>query len=201
MPEIGSYQDGSSKSGAVLPLGEHAVRLASVRLKDGRNFNTGATEDNWEFVFESVNRVSADGRAEVCTVWTNVNYGHDKAKLTLLMDQIFGRRLTREEYKNLDFDRMVGMPGYVMVMPHKKQDGTASTKFGAFRHPDGKTPPSPAEFANITTHAGPQAPVHQPAPIPQPTNPAPFPAVPPQGEIPNPWGAANTNGTGANAPF
>lgn len=208
MPEVGNYQDPNAPktAGAILPQGEHACSLTSVVLGKGKDFNTQVEIDQWEFTFESMTRKDMDGKPEVITLWCGVNYGNDKAKLTKLLDQVFGRSLTREEYRVLDFAKMVGMKGWVMVLPHTKQDGTKTTKFGAFRHPEGVAVPSPSQFAASGAPIIPVAPAAPQAAFPAPSA-APFPTAPAAGTAPNPWGATvpqapiDTNGTGAAAPF
>lgn len=185
MPSKGTYNAGGD-TGTVMPIGDHPCRIVSIEETEGKDYNTGEPIDQYKIKFEHLTKRDGDGKPFVLTLWTGQNYGNEKAWLTKFVDGIFGRALTYAEWQALDFDRLVGLEGMVLVAPHKKQDGTQTTKFAAFRPRPDRPAPLPANYGEVTASA---ARTPQPKAVTPPT---------PDGEIENPWGS---DGTGADAPF
>lgn len=137
----------SGMDAAILPPREHACKLIEVTLTEGKAFQSEEMVPQLKWVFEAVSWKSEDGKPGIITLWTGVRYGDPKAKLTALLDGFFGRSLTGPEAARLDMEKFVGaIKGYVMVLAHKKQDGTMTSKYGGFRWPDGKVSPTPSDF-------------------------------------------------------
>jgi hypothetical protein len=132
-------------SGPILPVGQWPCVLKSVKVVEQRKYQSDEMEEKLQFTFESLKPVN--GEIGLVSVWTGLNYGGSKAKLTELLDQIFGRPLTQEEARAMDLEALAGaIKGYVQVMPHTKMDGTKTTKFGAFIPREGAELPKPSDF-------------------------------------------------------
>lgn len=138
----------SNDDGVILPPREHACELVSIRQEETTDFND-ATKivPQLKFVFESLQWKSPEGKTGIISCYTGVRYGFSKAKLTGLLDSFFGRSLTEQEAGRLDLEKLAGAAkGFVMVLPHTKQDGNKTSKYGGFRFPDGKGPLDPTTF-------------------------------------------------------
>lgn len=147
MPIGIGYRSQDTMDAAILPPREHACRLIAVSVTEGLNFDKTETVQQLKWTFEALKWQSPDGKPGVISLWTGLYYGSPKAKLTGLLDQIFGRSLSEAEASRIDMEKLAGVvQGYVMVVPHKKQDGTMTSKFGAFRQPDNRDPLDPADF-------------------------------------------------------
>jgi len=141
------FRSQDTMDAAILPAREHACKLISVTETEGLSFDKTETVQQLKWTFEAINWKSPEGKPGVISMWSGLYYGSTKAKLTALLDQFFGRSLSQAEASLLDMEKMAGsVKGYVMVVPHKKQDNTMTTKFGAFRLPDNQTPPDPQKF-------------------------------------------------------
>lgn len=145
MPDYGNYSEGGG--GTLLPVGEHACKIAGVRMTMGTKYQSDEEREQYEWIFHSLSRKDAEGEQEIVTHWTGVDYGNEKAKLTLFINSVFGRQLTRQEWRALDLAKMVGAKGMVYVGAHTKTSGIKSVKFGSWRNPDGRPAPTPEQFA------------------------------------------------------
>lgn len=130
----------------ILPPREHACKLVEVKLVEGKEYGTDNPQTQISFTFESIKWRTEDGEPGVITLWTGLKYGDPRAKLTALLDAVFGRSLTQEEARKVDVEKLVGLQGYVQVLPHTKGDGTKTSKFGGFRFPDNVKLPKPEQF-------------------------------------------------------
>ncbi len=163
------YSSNDGADGVILPPREHACELLSVRADETTDFNDPTKMvPQLKFVFSGLQWKSPEGKEGFITCYTGVRYGFSKAKLTGLLDSFFGRSLTEDESKRIDIEKLVGMKGYVMVLPHTKQDGTKTSKYGGFRFPDGKGPLNPSDYFADNYSAG-GSPSPSPAPTPKDT--------------------------------
>lgn len=157
MALTGGYTDPAAAEGSgkpILPVREHAAVLTSLALvendphPDSKEARLGVKVQQFKWTFEGLKWKDPEtGEHGVISLWTGLNYGNPKAKLTPFVDTLFGRPLTATEARKLDYEKLVGkVKGFVQVVPHKKQDGSMTAKFGGFRWPDNMTPPDPADF-------------------------------------------------------
>ena len=152
MPDYGNYNEGGG-GGTLLPMGEHACRLASVSITTGKKYQSDEEQEQYKWEFHSLSRKDVEGAPEIITCWTGVDYGNEKANLTLLINAVFGRQLTRQEWRALDLAKMVSVKGMVYVAAHTKTSGIKTVKFGSWRNPDGRPAPSPEQFAGTISQA------------------------------------------------
>ena len=154
MPIQAGYTDpNASGDFAILPPREHACKLLSVTLTTGKAYQSDEEIEQLKFSFESLQWKDDAGRPGGITLWTGTNYGSARAKLTTFLDSVFGRALSEAESRRLDLEKLAGLKGYVTVLPHTKADGTKTSKFGGFRHPDNATPPKPEDYYLDTEEA------------------------------------------------
>lgn len=182
----------------ILPIGEHPCKLVSVELVPGENPQTKEPNEQIKFTFQSLTwKDPQTGKPGTISQWTGLKYGNNKAKLTALLDMIFGRALSQQEAELVDMEKLVGLKGYAMVVPYTKEDGTPGRKFGGFRHPDNTSSPAPSVF-----YADAQA-VAPPPSRPARTNsrPQPTPTKQEEVDLPNPFGDGAAEGAPAGDPF
>lgn len=146
---------GSSGDAYVVEPGKYAMELVSVDLEQGKPdaFNAGKFYDELKFGFKTLKPMidpedENDGKHGVISHWVRVtrydpNEG-TRSKLTLFLDQLFGRKLTGDEARALAIGKLVGIRGWVVVgaKPSGKGD------FNSFLHDKrAGPPPNPANFA------------------------------------------------------
>jgi len=174
------YSEPGSGSGqfTLLPPGQHAVTIASINRVAGKfpNQKTGVIEEQFKITFEALTRKDEKGNPMVITLWTGLNYGHEKAKLTHLVDQIFGRPLTKSEAPRIRLKSLVGLKGYALVTPVVNADGSSAVKFGSWLAPENR--PLPDVSAHLRAE---ESPMSRPAQTPTPK------AVTEEGDIPDPF--------------
>jgi hypothetical protein len=140
------YSTGSGDF-AILAVGDHPCRLTDLKPVTRPKFQSDEMQQQLQWTFTSLSQTDEEGRPMIISQWTGFGYGAPNAKLTGLLDQFFGRALTEEEIEQMDMERLVGhIQGYVMVLPHTKQDGSKTTKFGAFRAAPQRALPQPKQF-------------------------------------------------------
>ena len=154
------YSSNEDSDKAILPPREHPCALIDVQMVSGLNYEKTAEVQQLRWTFEGTRFQSPDGKPGIISLWTGLSYGYSKAKITSFFDQLFGRSLTEQEARRIDPAKMVGViKGYVMVIPHKKGDGTMTSKFGGFRVPDNAPPTDPEVFYGdedaLGAHSGP----------------------------------------------
>lgn len=142
----------------ILPPREHACKLVGVIVTEGTKYGTTETVEQLKWTWEGLQFKSPDGKPGIISLWTGLFYGSAKAHLTGLYDAIFGRSLTEAEARRIDAEKLVGVvKGYVMVLSHRKADGTMTSKFGGFRPRDGVDPLDPKDFFLDGESGGPTA--------------------------------------------
>ena len=153
----------TSEGGAILPAGQHACILQKVQVIEQKKYQSDEMEERIQFSFEGIKPLPGSEEPGRVSVWTGLSYGAKNAKMTELLDSIFGRALTVAEVNALDLEAMAGVvKGYVLVVPHTKQDGTRTTKFGSFIPAKGQKVPAVADFPLVrTTSPNAQKPLSQ----------------------------------------
>ena len=108
----------------ILPPREHAAELTSIKIVKQRphpksiDAQKGITEiEQLKWTFKGIKYSDPQsGKPGVISQWTGFNYGNPKAKMTPLLNCIFGRSLTSEEAQRLDIEKLVGsVRGWVSV--------------------------------------------------------------------------------------
>ena len=147
MPLLMGYTDPANQGDiSLLPAGQHAVSLLSVKVVESDDLNNpGKTVERFQFTFESL-KPMGDGKPGIISLWTGMKYGHPKGLLTAFINAVFGRPLTQDEARRFDIEKLVGIKGYVLIAPYNKQDGSPSVKFSSWLHPEKRPRPEVAAF-------------------------------------------------------
>ena len=140
----------------ILGPGKHAVEIASIDLEEQEAFGGGAMEKRLKFTFKTLKPLGDDGAEEygeeavgkhgIISAWPRVTAydlgDNSRSGLTILLDQLFGRKLTKEEAQRLSFKKLVGIRGFVVV--GTSQSG--KSRFDSFILPKGKPAPDVAAY-------------------------------------------------------
>jgi len=141
----------------ILGPGKHAMEIASIDLEEQEAFGGGGTmEKRLKFTFKTLKPLGEDGAEEygeeavgkfgIISAWPRVTAydlgENSRSGLTILLDQLFGRKLTKEEATRLAFGKLVGIRGFVVV--GTSQSG--KSRFDSFILPKGKPAPDVAEY-------------------------------------------------------
>lgn len=141
------FTDSTGEGAGILSAGQHPCVLKSVKVVEQRKYQSDEMEEKIQFTFERTKPEPGQEDCGICSVWTGLAYGDSRSKMTALLDNIFGRDLTQAEVRSIDLEAMAGtVRGYVLVVPHTKQDGTRTTKFGSFIAAKGQPLPVPTDF-------------------------------------------------------
>ena len=117
-------EGGVAEERSVAPAGIYSCDLVKIEKVMRRDFNDSNKEiPNFVWQWES-NEVGDDnGSPFRFTKYTKTWFGDDRANLTKLMDQMFGKRLTREEYAKLDSGWLMKQKWDVKVTKEFNQAG------------------------------------------------------------------------------
>jgi hypothetical protein len=140
----------------ILSPGKHAVEIASIDLEEQEAFGSGGMEKRLKFTFKSIKPLGPEGAEEygeenigkhgVISAWprlTAYDLGENtRSALTILIDSLFGRKLTQDEAKRLAITKLVGIKGFVIV--GTSQSG--KSRFDSFLLPKGKPAPEVAQY-------------------------------------------------------
>lgn len=101
----------------LIPEGEHVFTLAGVDevLVESQFSKAGEKVTKWVWSFESEDK-DDDGLPYIHKEWTRTTYGHPKANLTILLNQLLPG-LTTEDANHLNTDNLVGKK-FVGVIRH-----------------------------------------------------------------------------------
>jgi len=122
----------SGTGGGDYPAAEDGVY--TCRMKDiepcqmGSFDDPAVMEDKYRFVFESIEEMDENGKPYRFNKITGRKHGHDKAGLTILLDQMFGRRLTAAEFAALDIEEMQAKKWRVNVELYQNAKGYDQNK-------------------------------------------------------------------------
>ncbi len=163
-----------------LPIGENHVKIANVWTKE--EFNQFKSENElrvkWKFVPSNADEYENQDDVPVLIHTTGIRYGAPNAKLTMLLDQIFGFALGEAEAKKIDLERLVGVTGSIFTSPYTTKDGERIPDFTEWTQSDTELNPSYYYLDSVK-----QTPMERPAPAPAPARPA---AAAPQRPAPAP---------------
>lgn len=86
----------------VAPSGVYKCKLVDVQVTQTTKFQSTEIVDQYQWDFETTEVGNSKGAPFKFRKWTGTTYGPDKAKLTILMDGMLGKRYTAEEFATLD---------------------------------------------------------------------------------------------------
>ena len=130
----GSFQDASSGEYEVAESGTYTCKLIEIETSEQADFNDPTVmKPIYIFKFETTDDFDSSGKPFRFSKFTGRAYGNEKANLTLLFDQMFGRRLSRDEYASIDLDELMAKPWRVMVDEHKTGAGKLVNKIMSVR--------------------------------------------------------------------
>lgn len=106
---MGFFSQNATFSGggdyAVAAPGTYKCALEKVETVQRPSFeDPSIMEGNFRWTFETLEDGDENGRPFRFTYFTKTSYGNDMAKLTKLLDGMLLRRLTQEEFAQLDLD-------------------------------------------------------------------------------------------------
>ncbi len=130
----GSFQEAGSTDFEIAESGTYTCKLIEIETSEQADFNDPTVmKPIYIFKFETTDEFDGNGRPFRFSKFTGRAYGNEKANLTILFDQMFGRRLSREEYSNIDLDDLMEKPWRVMVDEHKTGTGKVVNKIMSVR--------------------------------------------------------------------
>ena len=104
----------------LIPSGEHVLTLMKVdEVEVDNTFKPGERVTKWVWEFDS-DQADEDGVPYTYKYWTKTTYGHPKANLTILLDQMVPD-MTQERAKGLNTDSLTGRKFKAMIR-HEKDD-------------------------------------------------------------------------------
>jgi hypothetical protein len=113
----------------VAEAGNYTCRLNEVERKEGTDYNDPSkAKTDFVWKFETTKDFDSKDRPYRFFKYTGTAYGNDKANLTLHLDGMLGKRLTREEFANLDLDALKEQEWNVLVTEHTTQSGKDTNK-------------------------------------------------------------------------
>ena len=120
----GSFSEGTGRKFSVAESGVYICALIDIEAVQGKSFDDPTVlEPNYKFVFESVEVGDEDGQPFRFVQFTKTVYGNEKAKITILLDSMLGKRLDRNEYANLDINALKAQKWQVVVGTRQKMNG------------------------------------------------------------------------------
>ena len=120
----GSYSEGTGKKFSVAESGVYICALIDIEAVQGKSFDDPTVlEANYKFVFETTEVGDDDGQPFRFVQFTKTAYGNEKAKITILLDSMLGKRLDRNEYANLDINALKAQKWQVVVGTRQKMNG------------------------------------------------------------------------------
>ena len=161
-------QNATVSNGGGFPVAEpgvYACRLKEVEVVKQTKYGTeDEMVDNFRWVFLTTEEMDEEGNPYRFTMFTGTSYGNDKAKLTLLIDKMVGRRLKDQEFFNLDLEALKRQVWSVSVdtavsqkgseynrvswVRPAKQEPKPKTTFGAMAQQNRRPVPQPVEDQN-----------------------------------------------------
>jgi hypothetical protein len=113
----------------VAEAGNYTCRLYEVELGETADFNDPSVKKpQFIWKFETTKEFDSKDRPYRFFRYTGTAYGNDKANLTLHLDEMLGKRLTREEFAKLDLDALKEQEWKVLVKEHTTQSGKQTNK-------------------------------------------------------------------------
>ena len=105
----------------LIPAGDHSLTLRNILLKHVNDkYNNGKTEMYlWQLASDQLDQY---GKPYMFELWTGMVYGNEKAKLTILLDQLVPG-VTSEDVKQMDPMSLIGKRFKAKVRHTKTNEG------------------------------------------------------------------------------
>jgi hypothetical protein len=131
-----TFQESGSGEYEIAESGTYNCRLIAVDMAEQPDFNDPNTmKPVFIWKFETVDAFDSQDRPFRFTKYTGRAYGNEKAHLTNLINQMFGRALSAKEFGEIDLEELMERPWKVMVDEHKTQAGKLVNKIVSVRAP------------------------------------------------------------------
>lgn len=130
----GSFQEAGATDFEIAEAGTYTCKLIEIETSEQADFNDPTVmKPIYIFKFETTDMFDSSDRPFRFSKFTGRAYGNEKANLTILFDQMFGRRLSRDEYATIDLDELMAKSWRVMVDEHKTASGKVVNKIMSVR--------------------------------------------------------------------
>jgi hypothetical protein len=124
----GTYSSGGGDFEAA-EEGSYLCNLVEIKPDRRASFDDpNVMEDIFQFTFETAEETDSQGKPFRFVTFPRAKYGNDNANLTKLLDAMIGRRLTQQEYTELDPDELMAQPYRVLVSVYTRQNGNLGNK-------------------------------------------------------------------------
>jgi hypothetical protein len=123
----------------LIPVGEHYLTFVGVEVKEVENLRAQKDPTQpklvnkwlWRFLSDDIDPESDPPQQYEYAHWTFENYGHARANLTKLLDQIIPKA-TPEQKSNLDTDLLKGRRFKAQIVHEKTDKGNIVAKAAFF---------------------------------------------------------------------
>ena len=96
--------------------GRYLCTISGVKMEPRPSFDDPTVfEDDFVWEFETEKELDSKDRPFKFFNYTKTSYGNEKAKLTLMINGIFGRAFVKEQVAQMDFEKLIGKSVGVMV--------------------------------------------------------------------------------------
>ena len=116
---MGFFSNGTFSSGGQFEsaaAGAYAARLVSVEEVERPSYDDPSINTpNYKFTWETTEFGDTQGVPFKFFKYTRTSYGNDRAGLTILLDSMLGRRLTSQEFGELDLSDLLSPQWMVTV--------------------------------------------------------------------------------------
>lgn len=106
-----------------LSNGTYRMKLTSMEVRKQMNQFKGREVERIMWRFDTTDKAREDGESYAVFHWTGLDYGPEKAGLTHLVNQMYGRPFTPDEYGTFDLQQLEGKEFNVTVVKEITQDG------------------------------------------------------------------------------
>lgn len=122
------------KTFEVLEAGTYRVRLADIEEIEGKKWGSEELEKRWKWIFETIKETNSVYEPFKLFYFTKPVYTlHDKAKLTIVLKGLAGKKLTAKEYKAfMTSPDLIGRQVDVVISKDEKTDGKVFNNIVAF---------------------------------------------------------------------
>ena len=140
--------------------GRYVCTLTGVKREARPSFDDPTVlEDNFVWAFASVREVDSQDRPYKFVHFTKTDYSNPKAKLTLMVNGIFGRAFLKTQVDMMDFEKLIGKTVALMIGTTASGKNKVLSVKGVASHPikfedividgaDPKVTPPPAKAAS-----------------------------------------------------
>lgn len=118
----------STQNRPLITAGEHTFTLMGVNeVEVDDSWHPGQRVTKWVWEFDSETISEEDGKPYTHKEWTKTTYGHSKAGLTILLNQLMPG-MTQERARNLNTDALVGRKFKGMIRHEADDNGENRAK-------------------------------------------------------------------------